>query len=190
MRGPRSRHPDDDERLLDLDGLDFGIPLEELGQRQPIAQQANHALPQRGSGELGQAVVGFDRGDVCGQPVTEAVGVVEVADPGLLDRLGEHLIDAEVDGPGFGELQDLPLDVGELGRRQIVEVDVSDVAAYRSQGRSSSSLPRLSAACRVAPIGAAFGRILPGYAEGKRWQAARHPLWRYTVPEMIIQVAR
>ena len=129
MRGTRPRHPDDDERLLDLDRLDLGIPLEEVGQRQPVAQQAHHSLPQRGAGELGQTVVGFDRGDVRGQPVTEAVGIVQVvAHRGLVDRFGEHLVDVEVDAFGLGELQNLALHVGQPGRRQIVEVDVVGVA--------------------------------------------------------------
>ncbi len=73
MRGARARHPDDDERFLDRDRLDLGIPLDQLGQRQPVTQQPNHPLPQRRAGELGQAVVGLDRGDVRGQPIAEAV---------------------------------------------------------------------------------------------------------------------
>ena len=117
MRGSRSRHPDDDERLLDLDRLDLGIPLDEVGQREPVAQQANHSLPQRRAGELGQAFVGFDRGDVRGQAVTETVGVVEVvAHPGLVNSFGEHLVDVEFDVFGLGELQDLTLDIGQPGR--------------------------------------------------------------------------
>jgi len=44
----------------------------------PVAQQANDSLPQRRAGELGQALVGFDRGDVRGQPVAEVVGVVQI----------------------------------------------------------------------------------------------------------------
>jgi hypothetical protein len=47
MRRAGSRHPDHDEGPLDRDRLDFWIPLDEFGQRQPVAQQANHALPQR-----------------------------------------------------------------------------------------------------------------------------------------------
>jgi hypothetical protein len=166
MSGPRPRHPDDDERLLDLDGLDFRVPLEEFGQRQPIAQQADHTLPQRGAGELGQTLVGFDRGDMRGQPVAESVGIVEVADAGLLDRLGDHLVDAEVDGPGLGVVQNLPLDVGELGRRQIVEVDVSDVAAHRSSStkcRMQSSAHRRSVWPHCAGVrrGDAVGQRAP-----------------------------
>ena len=139
MRGSRSRHPDDDERLLDLDRLDLGIPLDEVGQREPVAQQANHSLPQRQAGELGQAFVGFDRGNVRGQPVTEAVGVVQVVDAGLFSRLGKHLVDVEFDFSGLGELQNLTLNIGQLGRRQIVEVDVSDLAARRSHATASST---------------------------------------------------
>ena len=91
-----------------------------------------------------QAVVGFDRGDVRGQPVTEAVGVVQVAAyPGLLDRLGEHPVDVEFDVFGLGEFQNLTLDIGQLGRCQIVEVDVSDVGARRAHATASSTWCRI-----------------------------------------------
>ena len=130
MRGTRSRHPDDDEGLLDRNRLDLGIPLDEVGQRQPVAQQANHSLAQGRASELGQAVVGLDCGHMGCQAFSEAVRVVQVGPyflAGLLDGLGEHPIDVEFDVFGFGVLQDLPLDVGEVGRRQIIEVDVVEV---------------------------------------------------------------
>ena len=143
MGGAGSRHPDDDEGFLDRDRLDLGIPLDEVGQREPVAQQANHSLPQRRTGELGQTFVGFDRGHVRGQAVVEAVGVVQVVSPpGLVDRFGKHLIDVEFDVFGLGELQNLTLDVGQLGRRQIVEVDVSDVAGPQNpRGRLLDLVP-------------------------------------------------
>jgi DNA-binding IclR family transcriptional regulator len=140
MRGTGSRHPDDDEGLLDSDRLDLGIPLDEVGQRQPVPQQANHSLPQGRAGELGQAFVGFDRGHVRGQALTEAVGVVQVvAYPRLVHGFGEHPVDAEFDVFGLGELQNLTLDIGQLGRRQIVEVDVAYVEARRAHATASST---------------------------------------------------
>ena len=79
--------------------------------------------------QLGQAVVGFDRADVGGQPVPESVGVVQIVATRLLDGLGEHPLDVELDASGLGELQDLTLDIGQPRRRQIVEIDISDVGS-------------------------------------------------------------
>jgi hypothetical protein len=146
VRGPRPRHPDDDERLLDRDRLDLGVSLDQLGQRQPVTQQTNHTLAQRRTGELSQAMVGFDRGDVNAQSIAEPVAVIEiVTDRGLLDSFGEHPFDVEVDGPGLGVLQDLALNLGQLGRQQIVDVDV----AIRRAHAAAPPLRR-SAACRLA----------------------------------------
>ena len=109
-----------------------GIPLDELGQRQPVSQQPNYPLPQGRAGQFAQAVVGFDRGDVCGQAVTETVRVVQIAaHTGLVDGLGEHPIDVEVDAFGLGEFQNLALDIGQLRRGQIVEIDISDVGSLQ-----------------------------------------------------------
>src|SRR5271166_439162 len=147
MSGPRSRHPHDDEGLLQPDRLDLGIPLDEVGQRQPVPQQANHSLPQGRASELGQAFVGFDRGHVRGQAVTEAVGVVQVVTHTcLVDGFDKHPIDVEFDGLGLGELQNLTLDIGQLRRRQIVEVDV---AHRRTHATSSTfALSNISTAAR------------------------------------------
>ncbi|EUA86781.1 hypothetical protein I551_7006 [Mycobacterium ulcerans str. Harvey] len=66
------------------------------------------------------------------QAVSEAVGVAKVvADPGLVHSFGEQCRDVEFDVSGLGELQNLALDVGQHGPRQIVKVDVSDVSAGR-----------------------------------------------------------
>jgi hypothetical protein len=111
-------------------------------------------LPQRRTGELGQTVVALDRGHVRAQSVPEAAGVVQIRDACLLDRLGEHLADVEVDVPGLGEFQNLTLHIGQPGRRQIVEVDVVDVADRRSHES------------RLTPNRPAFSRIVPGYAGG------------------------
>ena len=140
VRGTGSRHPDDDEGLLDGDRLDLGISLDEVGQRQPVTQQTNHSLPQRGAGQLGQACVAFDGGHVRSQAIPEAAGVVQVCYPRRLDRLDEHPVDVEVDVFGLGVLQNLPLDIGQFGRRQVVEVDVTDVEA-RSTHATASSAP-------------------------------------------------
>jgi hypothetical protein len=134
-----SRHPDDDERLLDGDRLDFGMPLDQFGQRQSVAQQANHPLPQGRARELGQAGVGLDSGRVCGQPARETVRVVQVvADTGRLNGFGEHPIDVELDAFGLGEFQNPALDIGQPGRGQIFEVDVVDVADRRTHATASS----------------------------------------------------
>ena len=74
MRGARARHSDDDERLLDRDRLDLGVALEQIGQRQPVAQQPHHPLAQRAADQLGQAVVGLDRPDVGRDAIPEPVG--------------------------------------------------------------------------------------------------------------------
>ena len=115
--------------LLYRDRLDLGIPLDEVSQRQPVPQQANHPLPQRRARQLGQSVVGFNRGHVCAQALAEAVRVIQVVGTRLLDGLAEHPVDVEVDVPGFGVLQNLTLHVGQLGRRQIVEVNVLETLA-------------------------------------------------------------
>ncbi len=128
MGGAGARHPDHDEGLLDRDRLDLRIALDEVGQRQPVTQQADHSLPQRRAGELGQAFIGFDGGHVCDQAPCEAVGVVQVVShAGRSDRLGKHPITVEFDVFGLGELQNLALNVGEFGRCQIVESDLSSV---------------------------------------------------------------
>jgi hypothetical protein len=49
----------------------------------------------------------------------------------LLDGLGEHPIDVEVDAFGLGEFQNLTLDIGQLRRCQIVEIDISDVGSLQ-----------------------------------------------------------
>jgi hypothetical protein len=88
---------------------------------------------------LPQAVVGFDRGNVCGQAITETVRVVQIADTSLLDGLGEHPIDVELDLFGLGEFQNLTLEIGQLRRCQIVEIDVSDVGPYKLARSSGTS---------------------------------------------------
>jgi hypothetical protein len=49
----------------------------------------------------------------------------------LLDGLGKHPIDVELDAFGLGEFQNLTLDIGQLRRRQIVEIDISDVGSLQ-----------------------------------------------------------
>jgi hypothetical protein len=63
------------------------------------------------------------------QPIAETVVVVQiVTDRCLCDGFGEDLLDIEVDRPGLGVFQDLPLNVGQPGRCQIVEVEVNCAA--------------------------------------------------------------
>ncbi len=92
-------------------------------------------MAQRTAGELAQAIVGLDRADVGAQTVSEAVRVGEVGScpqAGLLDGLGKHAVDVEINGSGFGEFQDLTLHVGQPGRSQVVEVDVVDRRTHRN----------------------------------------------------------
>lgn len=88
-------------------------------------QQANHPLAQRSAGELGQAVVGLDRGHVRAEPVTKSVAVVQV---------------------------------GTTSKS--MSVTAGPAEAMRPP-------PRLGAESRVALGGAAFSRILPGYAASR-----------------------
>jgi hypothetical protein len=99
---------------------------------------------------LGQVFVGFDRRHVHGQPVAEPVRAVQVVDARLLDRLGQHPIDIEVDALGLGESQNLALDIGQPGRRQVVEIDVVQVAERRTRATASSTSTASKLPQRVA----------------------------------------
>jgi hypothetical protein len=51
------------------------MALQQLGQRQPIAQQPDYSLAQRATDQLGQAVIGFDRPDVGFDPFPSRPGL-------------------------------------------------------------------------------------------------------------------
>ena len=126
MRRSGARHTDDDQWPLDLDVCDLGIAREQVVQRQPVAKQPNDSAAQGVTTELAQTGIGLDGRDVCTQTIIEtplpevAAGIV---DTGLGDRLGLHLLEVEHHLPGFGVVEDLPLDVGQHGIGQIVEID-------------------------------------------------------------------
>ena len=127
MRRARAGHADDDEGLLDRDRLDLGMPFEQFGQRQPVAQQPHDALAQRPADQLGQAVVGLDRPDVGSDAIPEPVGGGEVVDACFGDPLGDHPLDVQVDVAALGVLEDLPLDIGQLRSGQIVETELLEI---------------------------------------------------------------
>ena len=64
VRGARAGQADDDERTVDLDGVDLGIAAEQVGQEQPAHEQPEDPASQDQPPEVGQARIAIDRREV------------------------------------------------------------------------------------------------------------------------------
>ena len=111
--GARTRHSHHDDRLLDLDRLDLRVPPDQIGQRDPIAQQPDDPGAQGAARQLGQVGVSLD----CVHMGTEACGeiarVPQIVGTRAGDGLVDHLVNIEGDRARFGVVKNLSLAIGQ-----------------------------------------------------------------------------
>ena len=113
VRGARSRHTHHDDRLLDLNRLDLRVAPDQVGQRDPIAQQPDDPGAQGAARQMRQVGVSLNRVHMGAEAGGEIAGVPQIIGTRAGDGLVDHLVDIEGDRARFGVVKNLSLPLGQ-----------------------------------------------------------------------------